>query len=296
MPELPEVETVRRGLERTVVGKTIASVDVRVPKIFDVDVVTIDQQLVGATIMGAERRAKVLLVRLSNNWTLAIHLKMTGQLVFQSSDVASSQVAKDFAGGHPEKAYEQPLPHKHTHIIIQFTDGTTLYFNDLRKFGWMRLVASSEVASSKGINLDNYGPEPLSDEFTFDGFRSALAKRRIPIKTVLLDQKVVAGVGNIYADEALFRAKIRPTRKTSALKPDEIERLFKAIPEVLKLGIDYGGTTFNAYRNVEGTKGAMREHLKVYGREGLPCTVCNTPIERIKLGQRSTHFCPRCQR
>lgn len=327
MPELPEVETVRRGLERTIVGKTIKSVDVRAPKLFAEAEERISEALVGATVLAAERRAKVLIVRLSSTWTLAIHLKMTGQLVvkrpefpntksqFSDNDQFSSpkglqttsyklqttqSQVDGFAGGHPEKAYEQPLPHKHTHIIIHFTDGTTLYFNDLRKFGWFRLYpglkTNALLAIEDVFKASKLGPEPFSDDFSLSYFAQTIKKRRIPIKTVLLDQAVVAGVGNIYADEALFRAKIKPTRSASSLSKQEIVLLHPAITEVLQLGIDYGGTTMNTFRNVEGTAGKMREYLKVYGREGEPCTICGNPIERIKIGQRSSHFCTFCQR
>ncbi|MBI4032878.1 bifunctional DNA-formamidopyrimidine glycosylase/DNA-(apurinic or apyrimidinic site) lyase [Candidatus Berkelbacteria bacterium] len=284
MPELPEVETVRRGLERTIVGKTIASVEIRVPKMFQGD----STQLINSSVIGVERRAKVLLVRFDNEWTLAIHLKMTGQIIVVGTGSAG------FVAGHPEKAYEQPLPHKHTHVTIGFDDGATLYYNDLRKFGWFRLMPTEDVGSF--LVAMKHGPEPLSDEFTLEGFRTALKRRRIPIKTALLDQTIVAGVGNIYADEALFAAKIRPTRKASSLTGVQIERLYHAVKTVLELGIKHGGTSMNTYVNVEGTKGAMRDHLKVYGREGLPCEVCGNPIERIKLGQRSSHYCPGCQR
>ncbi len=294
MPELPEVETVRRGLEQTIVGKTIASVDVRAPQLFADDRSRIDSILVGQRIDAVQRRAKVLLIRLSSNWTLAIHLKMTGQII-----VIGKGAKHSFVGGHPEKAYEQELPHKHTHIIITFTDGATLYFNDLRKFGWFRLYPGASVRNLLAIEdifkRSRLGPEPFSDAFSLSYLAGVIAKRAIPIKTVLLDQTVVAGIGNIYADEALFSANIRPTRKAKSLSKIEVKALHAAIKHVLQLGIDYGGTTMNTFRTVEGTTGQMREHLKVYSREGLSCTACGNPIKRIKIGQRSSHFCPRCQ-
>lgn len=294
MPELPEVETVRRGLEHSIVGKTIVSVDVRATKLFADAQERIKQALVGAEVLSVKRRAKVLLTQLSSTWTLAIHLKMTGQII-----VIDKGDKHSFAGGHPEKVYEQPLPHKHTHIIVQFTDGTTLYFNDLRKFGWFRLYPGVSIEGLLAIEdvfkNARLGPEPFSDEFSVSYFTDAIGSRRVPIKTALLDQTVVAGVGNIYADEALFRAKIRPTRSASSLTQSEIKKLHAAIKRVLELGIEYGGTTMNSFRNVEGTAGKMRDYLKVYGREGLPCTICGNPIERMKLGQRSSHFCPVCQ-
>ncbi len=293
MPELPEVETVRRGLERTIVGKRVASVEIRVPKIFADSQERIDALLVGATVEAVERRAKVILVRLSTKTTLAIHLKMTGQLVVQTPE-RTKAMGTGFIAGHPEKAYEQPLPHKHTHVIVTFEDGTVLYFNDLRKFGWFRLYEDGVV--ERLFEDSKLGPEPFSETFTTEYFSAALRKRQIPIKTALLDQKVVAGVGNIYADEALFEARVSPFRKASSLKNAEISRLHAAVKHVLDLGIEYGGTTFNSYVNAEGTAGKMRDYLKVYGREGQPCRGCTGTVVRTKIGQRSAHYCPSCQR
>lgn len=293
MPELPEVETVKRGLERSIVGKTVASVDIRVPKIFNAPDARIREGLLGARVAAVERRAKIILVRLENEWTLAIHLKMTGQLVVVGPE-RTKTLGTGFIAGHPEKAYEEPLPHKHTHIILGFTGGTTLYFNDLRKFGWFRLVRPEELAGF--LAGMGHGPEPFDAEFDPDYLYRVARGRRSPIKTMLLDQSVVAGVGNIYADEALFRAKIHPRRKANSLTALEVKALVSTIREALTLGIEYGGTTFNSFRNVEGTSGKMRDYLMVYGREGLPCSVCGTPIERLKIGQRSSHLCPTCQR
>lgn len=326
MPELPEVETVRRGLTRTIVGKTIGEIEVRVPKLFPESRPLIDEVCIGATVTDVTRRAKILLVHLSSGWILAIHLKMTGQLIVakrQSADddrqttahsnnqikaavgsqSASSSDAVAFTGGHPEKVYDQPLPHQHTHVIITFADRTTLYFNDLRKFGWIKLFPSKQltVNGEQLVGIDAYlqamklGPEPLGEEFTAKYLTQLLKGRKIPIKQLLLEQEGIAGIGNIYADEALFYAGIHPQRKASAVKRAEVERLFDGIRHVLELGIEHGGTTLNTYRNVEGTQGKMREHLKVYGREGEPCLVCNTAVQRIKIGQRSSHFCSVCQ-
>lgn len=319
MPELPEVETVRRGLERTIVGKTVKAVDVRVPKLFADPQVRITEALIGAKVERVERRAKVLLIHLSSGWVLAIHLKMTGQLIVVNSKqeavnrnsanhgvstVHRSQftVHAGFVGGHPEQAYDQLLPHKHTHVIITFADGATLFFNDLRKFGWLRLYPNRELgimnveSIQQFLAASKHGPEPLGDEFTFGYFAAGLRKRSTTIKQLLLDQQFIAGIGNIYADEALFQAKILPTRRANKVTKAEAAKLFAAIREVLELGIKHGGTSMNTYRNVDGTKGGMRQHLKVYGREGEPCLVCGTPIVRRKIGQRSSHFCPSCQK
>lgn len=338
MPELPEVETVRRGLARTIVGKVVSGVNVRESKIFSDDPGLIKSKLIGAKVETVERRAKLLLIGLSTGWTLAIHLKMTGQLVVVQPEMTNSEFripselqnpktneaisyklkagfaggparsanGTAFAGGHPEKSYDQPLPHKHTRVIITFTDGAKLYFNDLRKFGWMRLLRSSRIPNDEFrmtnetvdefLNKLELGPEPLGDEFTAEYLARLVARRAIPIKQVLLEQKSIAGIGNIYADEALFEARIHPLRKSSSLTADEARRLYEAIKGVLLLGIEHGGTTMNTYRNVDGGQGRMRDYLKVYGREGEPCLRCGTPIERIKIGQRSSHYCPKCQK
>lgn len=333
MPELPEVETVRRGLAQTIIGKTVMAVEVRAPKIFaDVDNV-IESKLIGATITTVARRAKILLIGLSNGWTLAVHLKMTGQLVVKQPEITKPKIQTsnkpqtsnsktekndlaEFTGGHPEKAYDQPLPHKHTHVIVTFTDGTKLYYNDLRKFGWMRLLSDnrkfqipnpksqtqSKIQNPNFLTVEGFidslglGPEPLEAEFTVEYFVRLLAKRVIPIKQLLLEQKGIAGIGNIYADEALFYAGIHPQRRANSLGEDEIEKLFTGIQHVLRLGVEHGGTTMSDYRNVDGEQGRMREHLKVYGREGEACFICGTAIERMKIGQRSSHYCPTCQK
>jgi formamidopyrimidine-DNA glycosylase len=298
MPELPEVETVKRGLERTILGKVVQGVEVRVPKLFSDDRGLIDQVLVGAKVVGLERRAKVLLIHLSSDWTLAVHLKMTGQLIVVGPDEKKPDV--EFVGGHPEKAYEQPLPHKHTHIIVTFTDGTHLYFNDLRKFGWMRLFPHEASVGYHTIHefLEalQLGPEPLSEDFTEVYLAGLLKGRSIPIKQLLLEQKGISGIGNIYADEALFFAKIHPRRPATKVTASEIRLLTEGIKTVLEKGIAFGGTSKNTYRNVEGTKGEMQKYLMVYGREELPCKVCGTLISRIKIGQRSSHFCTNCQK
>ena len=325
MPELPEVETVKRGLERTIIGKTIQAVEIRVTKLFADDRQLIDQVLVGATVVAITRRAKVLLIEVSGGWTLAIHLKMTGQLVVRppNSRIPILDPTKfvGFAGGHPEKAYQQPLPHKHSHVIIEFSEGTKLYFNDLRKFGWMKLLRGSsrlmnpalgitqkkvhptlQILDSVFPTVDDFimslhlGPEPFSADFTVEYLMKLLKKRTIPIKQLLLEQKGISGIGNIYADEALFRSGIAPKRTALSLQLSEVQKLHRAIREVLELGIKHGGTSKNTYLNVEGTRGEMQDHLKVYQRSKKPCIVCATPIKRIKIGARSAHFCPRCQK
>lgn len=279
MPELPEVEIVRRGLEHYLVGRTIASIDIRVPKLFAGHA----SQIVGLTIMAVRRRAKVLIVDLSENLSLLIHLKMTGQLVYQSSDEKEKIV-----GGHPQTAYNQPLPHRHSHVIFRFTDKSTLYFNDLRKFGWIQIIPT-EKAKETGI-LATLGPEPLEPSFTAEVLRQRLL--RYPNRLIfisLLDQSLIAGLGNIYVNEALYEAAIRPERTVSSLTDSEWEKLWRAIRHVLETSIMYGGTSDSTYVSVEGKRGDYLSHAHVYHQK--IAQPCGHPVERKKIGGRTAHFC-----
>ena len=286
MPELPEVEIVVRGLRKRLVGQRVLGVEVRNRKSFPATQTLIDTHLIGSTIKEVHRRQKLIVISLASGWTLVSHLKMTGQFVFEGKRAG-------FSGGHPEKSYELPLPHKHTHVIIRFQH-ETLYFNDLRKFGWIKLFSPEEWRIF--IENQHFGPEPLTKEFTGQYLWEKIHERKVPIKTLLLDQHIAPGVGNIYADEALFEARVLPTRKGNLITRHESERLTQSIKAVLEKGIKFGGTTKNNYRTVDGSKGEMQHHLKVYGREGEKCTGCSGLIMRQKLGQRSTHFCPSCQK
>lgn len=286
MPELPEVEVVVRGLRDRIVGESVAAVEIRNAKSFATDRQTIDQQMIGSTIVDVQRRQKLILLSLSSGWTLVSHLKMTGQMVFEGND-------EGFVGGHPEKAYEQPLPHKHTHVIITFRHGM-LYFNDLRKFGWMRLFSKDQLAAF--LQTQRFGPDPLTKSFDGAYLWERIHTRKVPIKSLLLNQHIAPGVGNIYADEALFDSKISPFRKGSAVTKQEADALAASVKKVIEKGIQYGGTTKNNYRSVDGSKGEMQHHLKVYGREGEHCHGCPGLVVRKKIGQRSAHYCSSCQR
>jgi len=297
MPELPEVETIRRGLAEKLVGHKILSVDVRAPKLFIGDA----KLLRGQIVIEMERRAKLLIWKLSDGFLLT-HLKMTGQLIFQPKNgpmVISERTPLENStvndglviGGHPDKAYGLDLPHKHTHILIELDNGT-LFFNDLRKFGWLKYVHSP---SDLKVEVAKYGPEYTWPEFSLEYFKSGLAKRRITVKQALLDQTFIAGIGNIYADESLFCAKIDPRRKANELTNSEIKKLFACVPEVFNLSLSHGGTSSQHYRQVDGKMGTYLDVANVYKREGQPCRVCGTPIKRIKITGRSSHFCPHCQ-
>jgi formamidopyrimidine-DNA glycosylase len=285
MPELPEVETVVRGFCKRLVGERILALEIRNAKSFLVDQNQINQYLIGISIVGVERIQKLIVLRLANDYSIIGHLKMTGQMVFEGKD-------EGFAGGHPEKSYEQPLPHKHTHVIITFPHGT-LYFNDLRKFGWLRLFSKEKLAEF--LAAQQFGPDPLLKAFDGKYLWECIHARKVPIKSLLLDQHIAPGVGNIYADEALFDAKINPFRKGNEITKKEADVLAVSVKKIMEKGIQYGGTTKNNYRTVDGSKGEMQNHLKVYGREDEKCATCSCLIVRKKIGQRSTHFCQSCQ-
>lgn len=280
MPELPEVETIRRGLAKSLVGHKITAVEVRASKLFSGE----PQAIIGQQVLEVSRRAKILIIKLSDRFLLT-HLKMTGQLIFQPKQ------GKLVVGGHPDKAYGLDLPHKHSHVIIEFDNGT-LFFNDLRKFGWMKVLNSLDELQNEVAHL---GPEYTWPEFDLDYFQAGLTRRRITIKQTLLDQTFIAGIGNIYADESLFASKINPRRKANELSKSEAKKLFASIPKVFNLALKHGGTSSRDYRQADGSMGTYLQVANVYKREGLPCQSCGNAIERIKISGRSSHFCPNCQ-
>lgn len=286
MPELPEVETVRRGLNALIVGKVVGGEQHDTPKGFPNAPHDVAQFLIGATVTDVRRRAKVLLIDLSTDYTLVIHLKMTGQLVFRGEQV--------FGAGHPNESLIGELPDRSTRVTLEFTDGSHLYFNDQRKFGWMRLMPAIEVP-----NIDfmkKVGPEPLEDDFTAQEFASRFTRRgKTSIKAAILDQTVVAGVGNIYADESLWGAKIHPKRLVNAITDDEFHLLYTELRLVMNLAIEKGGSTDKNYVNAEGKRGSYMDFARVFRREGLACPRCDTEIIKFKAAGRGTHICPICQ-
>lgn len=286
MPELPEVETVRRGLSYLIIGKTIASEMHNTPKGFPNTEVDVNAFMLGGTITAIRRRAKVLMIDLSTGYSLLIHLKMTGQLVF----VGGTR----FGAGHPNDSLVNELPDTSTRVSITFTDGTQLFFNDQRKFGWMRLMPTSEIPHTPFML--KVGPEPLSDSFTSDELKARLARRpKTNIKAALLDQTVIAGVGNIYADESLWGAKIHPQRLVNSLTDQEITELYTEMRAVMNLAVEKGGSSNHTYVNAEGKKGSYMDFARVFRREGLTCPRCGTTIEKLRVAGRGTHICPFCQ-
>lgn len=288
MPELPEVETVRRGLAEFLPNKQVVRVHFDWPKSFPNAQSDVDQFLVGARITTIRRRAKVLMIDLSTEYSLVIHLKMTGQLVYRGRDEA-------FGAGHPNNSLVGKLPDKSTRVSLTFADGSQLFFNDFRKFGWMKLYPTIEVP-----NIDFFikvGPEPLSADFTQKDFRDRLSRRpNTNIKAALLDQKVIAGVGNIYADESLWGARIHPSTLVKHLSTQKRNKLYEELRFVLNLAIEKGGSTDRNYVNAEGKKGSYMSFARVFRREGQACPRCGTTIKKLRVAGRGTHICPHCQK
>ncbi|HLF72359.1 MAG TPA: bifunctional DNA-formamidopyrimidine glycosylase/DNA-(apurinic or apyrimidinic site) lyase [Dehalococcoidia bacterium] len=276
MPELPEVETIRRDLEARIVGRRVTGVTIApdsgkpVPVIKGTDESTFREGVVGARVVAVERRGKYLVVRLDTSTMIVVHLRMTGALLHRAPDAA---------------------PDRYLRATLSLDDGTELRFTDLRKFGGLWLVESVDEAMSQTL-----GPEPLDEGFTLDVVREAVAGKKAPVKSVLLDQRRIAGIGNIYADEACFEAGIDPRRLGGTLKRPEVKKLHAAVRSVLLTGVESRGASFRDYQDADGKQGSMQMHVKVFRRTGKPCYTCGTTIERVKLGGRSTHFCPKCQR
>jgi len=287
VPELPEVETVRRGLQDLIVGKVIQSETHDWHKGFPNAAQEVQSFFIGAEIVGVRRRAKVLLIDLSTHYTVVIHLKMTGQLVYRG--------LTHFGAGHPNDSLIGALPDRSTRVQIAFTDGSHLYFNDQRKFGWVKLMPSSEVAQTDFMK--KVGPEPLEADFTADQFRARFARRaRTCIKAAILDQTVVAGVGNIYADECLWGASIHPSRLVSGITDKEFAAMYTELRAVMNLAIEKGGSTDKNYVSAEGKRGSYLDFARAFRREGLPCPRCGATIVKLRVAGRGTHICPQCQK
>ncbi len=286
MPELPEVETIKRELEKVLINKSIKNIEVLWPKtVYPTTPNQFKKILIGKKITNLGRRAKMILIDLSGKQSLVVHLKMTGQLIYVPKN------GKLISGGHPTADVQ--IPGKHTRLIFDLTDGSTLYFNDLRKFGWVRI----QDEKLKDHIAKNYGPEPLQKYFTLKKFEEIL--KRFPnrtIKQVLLDQTLIAGIGNIYADEACFLSDVMPNRPIKKLTKLETAQLHKNIIGVLKLSISKKGTSSKNYRRSNGEVGGFMPYLNVYGRAKQKCKKCDTLISKIKHAGRGTHFCKVCQK
>lgn len=288
MPELPEVETVKRGLHKLIIGKKIRAVSSDTARSFPNSKVDVGLFLIGSKITDVRRRAKVLMIDLSTNYTLVIHLKMTGQLVFVDSK-------SRFGAGHPSDSLVESLPDKSTRVTVEFTDKSHLYFNDQRKFGWVKLIPTAEVPNMDFMK--KVGPEPLEKDFTANEFANRFKRHgRTSIKAALLDQTVIAGVGNIYADESLWGAKIHPSRLVNSITDAEFKKLYTEVRSVMNLSIEKGGSTNRNYVNAEGKKGSYMDFARVFRREGLACHRCGSEVVKIRVAGRGTHICPVCQK
>ena len=272
MPELPEVETVRRGLEKLILGKKITIIDIRYPKMIKTDLDQFQKELPGQVVKSMGRRGKYLLFYLTDK-VLISHLRMEGKYFYYPDQV-------------PER--------KHAHVFIHFEDGGTLVYEDVRKFGTMELLAP-ELLDSYFISK-KLGPEPSEQDFDLESLKLALKKSKKPIKPHLLDQTLVAGLGNIYVDEVLWRAKVHPSRTSNSLTTQEARKVHDETINVLGQAVEKGGSTIRTYTNAFGEDGTMQELHQVYDKAGQACSRCGTSIEKIQLGGRGTHFCPNCQR
>jgi formamidopyrimidine-DNA glycosylase len=267
MPELPEVETIRAQLARRLEGRELVRVEILDPRLTRPhDLFEVAGELEGGRVVAVERHGKYLLLRLASGRGLLVHLRMTGSFGF--------------------------APASHERAVVELDDGSRLVYRDVRRFGTWLVLEDTELDAYLATKN---GPEPLGSRFTTAWLAEQLARRRAPLKAVLLDQRVVAGLGNIYADEALWRARLNPLRPASRVTREEARRLQRAIRDALRRGIARQGSTLSDYRTPDGAPGAMQEEFKVYGQDGLPCPRCRTPIAKTRVAGRGSWYCPRCQ-
>jgi formamidopyrimidine-DNA glycosylase len=280
MPELPEVESIRLQLEKFLVGHKIISIEIKNRNLFQGE----EKEIIGAKFIKARRFGKVTVLDLDNQKSLMIHVKMTGQIIYRGPNLKSPLLSKKISGG---------LGGPHTHVIFSLDKGGMLYYNDFRRFGWIKIVATKDVEKT-GL-VGKMGPEPFKD-LTLDYFKNILSKTRRSVKVVIMDQSKIAGVGNIYANDALYLAKINPKCPANSLNEIEIKNLFNAIHEVLKDGMKYGGSSENTFVTPDGGEGMYQRHTLVYGKTGTICPVCKKEkIVKFMLGGRGTFYCPFCQ-
>ena len=288
MPELPEVETVVRGLNKLILNKKIVSVESDWKKSFPNDINAVKNFLINSTIKAVRRRAKVIIIDLNTNYSLICHLRMTGQLVYRGEC--------NWGGGHPNDDFLANLPNKSTRVTFSFSDNTKLFFNDQRKFGYIILLPTSEINNLPFFK--KVGPEPLEDSFKVKHFIERVSlKQNSMIKPTILDQSVIAGVGNIYADESLWEAKIHPETRVNKLSSVDLENLYKAIRKVMRISIQRGGSTDRNYVKADGTRGNYLEYASVYHKNNEICKRCKKfRISKIKVAGRGTHICENCQK
>lgn len=280
MPELPEVETIRRGLDELILQQKICEVKVFCAKSFQGD----ERAVLGRKIKKLRRFGKALVIDLSGGVSLMIHLRMTGQLIYDGEE--------RYAAGHPSENFVADLPNRQTRVEFKLEKGR-LYFNDQRKFGFVKLIQTDQIKKEAFIQKLAKEPWAMTPEELWQKLQK---HQKAAIKSVLLDQTVVCGLGNIYADEALFEAKIHPKRQAGSLTIDETKTLLMAMRQVMDVSLQFGGSTMRNYVKADGSRGNYLDlFAKVYQREGQPCANCKTRIVKIKLAGRGTHFCPQCQ-
>lgn len=309
MPELPEVESLRMGLSKVLIGKEIKDVKVLMGKLVSGSgtkrfadqnkIKEFQKKLKGKKISSVKRIAKNIIIEMQSGEIVLVHLKMTGQLVFSTSAVGreSEEGTKDsmVAGGHPiTDSYTKTLPHKHTHIIFELDNGT-LYYNDVRQFGYVLYFKNMQEAL-KQKQFDKIGLEPFDKNFSLKYFKEKISKKNKNIKSVLLEQDVVVGCGNIYADEICFASKVLPSRNCKTLTDTEINLIYKNIPKILSLAIAHGGSSISDYLLADGSRGNYARLHKVYGKSGLPCYVCKNILEKETIATRTTVYCKNCQK
>ena len=282
MPELPEVETVKLQLQKFLIGHEILDVEIKHPKIFTGE----GKSIVKTKIVDVRRFAKVLSIDLANGNSMVIHIKLTGQLVYRGPNLKDPRtLSKKVVGG---------VPGPHTHVIFTLDRGGRLYYNDIRRFGWIKIVESSKLKVQNEF-LKNLGPEPFKD-LTKAKFKEILGSTKRAVKVVLMDQTKIGGVGNIYANDALWLARVAPGRPANELSKKQTEDLYKAILKVLKEGLKRGGASELAFVTPDGAEGEYQKHFLVYGQTGKLCTHCKkSKLKKVMLGGRGTYFCPSCQ-
>lgn len=298
MPELPEVESLRRSLKPYIIGQTIKSISVHKPKLvsgsgtvrqpLDYKKQEFETNPIGAKIIDITRVAKNLILHLSNGQVILVHLKMTGQLVYQDND------QNKVLGGHPIEVSESQLPNQHSHIIFDLDKGT-LYYNDVRMFGYVLLYSSLDSIYKLG-HFDKIGLDPFDSNFTSEYLYKNLKNKKSKLKTVLLNQEIVTGLGNIYADEVCFKAGILPTRIANTLNKKEVSQLYDAITEIIPKAVEMGGSSIANYIMADGSRGTYAREHKVYGKAGKECMICAQILQKTNINSRTTVFCQFCQK
>ncbi|HKZ34831.1 MAG TPA: bifunctional DNA-formamidopyrimidine glycosylase/DNA-(apurinic or apyrimidinic site) lyase [Patescibacteria group bacterium] len=272
MPELPEVETVVRQLRKTVVGSKVVKIWHDVPKLLLPSPSFVEKHVQGKSITDVQRRAKLVVFSLSDGCFMIVHLKLTGRLLVRKQEDESDD---------------------YVHVVLELDRGGEIRYADIRKFGWLKVVIGKTELQKI---FDGYGPEIMSPDFSFEQFYEQTQKSSRPVKPLLMDQTFLAGIGNMYTDESLFRAGVYPKDKASHLTGEQARRLFDSLQAVLQEAISYGGSSIDAYVDTQGQKGRFTSHLRVYGRQGKPCVVCKTHIRKMTYRGRGTHYCPQCQK